>query len=77
MSHSSSGRLKNAALDLSNTVNQTLEGWRDSKSQEFQRQHIIPLLRSVETACQAMDEIAQVLSQMQRECSPPRDEMYN
>lgn len=73
MSHSASGRLKSAGLDLSNAVNQAAENWRDAKSEEFQKQRIVPLLRSVESACQAMDEMAQIVAQMQRECGPHRE----
>lgn len=73
MSHSASGRLKSAGLDLSNAVNQAAENWRDAKAEEFQKQRIVPLLRSVESACQAMDEMAQIVAQMQRECGPHRE----
>jgi hypothetical protein len=74
MSHSASGRLKSAALDLSNAVNHSLENWRDAKAEEFQKQRITPILRSVESACQAMDEMAQIVSQMQRDCGPLRED---
>lgn len=73
MSHSASGRLKSAGLDLANAVNQAAENWRDAKAEEFQKQRIVPLLRSVESACQAMDEMAQIVAQMQRECGPHRE----
>lgn len=74
MSHSASGRLKAAALDLADAMGRARETWRDAKAEEFQNQHVAPMLRSVDVACLAMDEIATIMSQMQRECGPPRDE---
>ena len=74
MSHSAAGRLKSAALDFSNVMNAAREHWQDQKAEDFERQRIAPILRSVETACLAMDEMAQIVAQMQRECGPIRDE---
>jgi hypothetical protein len=74
MSHSASGRLKSAALDFSSVLTAAREQWQDQKGEEFERRRMIPILRSVETACLAMDEMAQIVAQMQRECGPPRDE---
>jgi len=73
MSHSASGRLKSAGLELADALGRSRETWRDAKAEEFQNQHIQPMLRSVEVACLAMDEIATVFAQMKRECGPPRD----
>jgi hypothetical protein len=74
MSHSSAGRLKSAALDFSDVLTIAREHWQDQKAEEFQKQRIAPILRSVETACLAMDEMAQIVAQMQRECGPIREE---
>lgn len=74
MSHSASGRLKAAGLELADAMGRARETWRDTKAEDFQNQQIMPMLRSVEVACLAMDEIATVFAQMKRECGPPREE---
>ncbi|MCY2934547.1 MAG: hypothetical protein WCJ40_13095 [Planctomycetota bacterium] len=74
MSHSASGRLKSAALELAGTFEQSRETWRDAKAEEFEMQSIVPIKRSVEVACRAIDEFAVIMAQMQQECGPPRDE---
>jgi division protein CdvB (Snf7/Vps24/ESCRT-III family) len=74
MNHSASSRLKSASLELADTFGRARESWRDSKAEEFENQSVIPIMRSVEAACLAIDEITAIVSQMQRECGPPRDE---
>jgi hypothetical protein len=75
MSNSASGRLKSAALDLEAVMDQVMAVWRDGKAEEFQAQHILPLLRAVEVGGMAMDEIASIVGNMKRECGPPRDDI--
>lgn len=74
MSHSASGRLKSAGLDLENAFEQVMTVWRDAKAEEFRARHIVPMLRAVENGAMAMDEIAVIIGQMKRECGPPRDD---
>ncbi len=76
MSHSASGRLKSAALDLEVAMGRVREVWRDGKAEEFHERHIVPMLRNVEVGCLAMDEIASIVSQMKRECGPPGDGFF-
>jgi hypothetical protein len=75
MNHSASARLKSASLEMADKFGRARETWRDSKAEEFENQSIIPIMRSVEVACLAIDEITAIVSQMQRECGPQRDDM--
>lgn len=75
MSHSASGRLKSAALDLETAMDQVFTVWRDGKAREFQERQIVPMLRAVEVGGMAMDEIASIVGQMKRECGPPREDI--
>lgn len=76
MSHSASGRLKSAAIDLEASMGRVRDVWRDGKAQDFHERHIAPMLRSVEVGCLAMDEIASIVNQMKRECGPPGDGIF-
>lgn len=76
MSHSASGRLKSAAIDLESAISRVMDVWRDGKASEFHERHIVPILRDVEVSCLAMDEIATVVAQMRRECGPPDERIF-
>ena len=66
--HEGRGALARALKDLMIRWNETKSAWHDSVAEEFEEQHIAPLEREMRNATGAMDAMAQVLAQVNRDC---------
>jgi hypothetical protein len=57
-----------ATRELSRKWNDTKEHWRDSKSDEFEREYLADLLSDVERAMPILEELDRLISTVRREC---------
>ena len=62
------GQLARAMKDLMIRWGETKIAWKDVVSQEFEEQFLAPLERELRNATSAMDQAAQVLSQVRQDC---------
>jgi hypothetical protein len=62
------GQLARAMKDLMIRWGETKVAWKDAVSQEFEEQFLAPLQRELRNATSAMDQAAQVLSQVRQDC---------
>jgi hypothetical protein len=62
------GALARAMKDLMLRWADTKAVWRDAVAQEFAEQHLAPLEREIRNATSAMDTMAQILAQVNRDC---------
>lgn len=61
-------RLLASTKDLVVQWERTREHWRDSRSEEFERNHMAKLLPAVERAAGAIGELGNVLAKIRHEC---------
>jgi hypothetical protein len=62
------GNLNKGFKDLSLRWQATKQDWDDSVSEEFEKTYIEPVEMALRTAISAMDQVAQVLSRVDRDC---------
>ncbi len=61
-------QLVTATKDLMLNWEQTRQHWRDSRSDEFERNYLAGLLPAVERAAGAISELGVVLARIRHEC---------
>lgn len=62
-------KLNNATKDLLVKWEQTKAVWTDARAQAFEREFIEPLNPQVRAALSAMERLAGILAQAQRDCN--------
>jgi hypothetical protein len=62
------GNLNKGFKDLTLRWQATRQDWDDSVSEEFEKTYIEPIEMALRTAISAMDQVAQVLSRVDRDC---------
>ena len=69
MNVSTNGKVVLAATrELSRKWNDTKRHWRDSKTEEFERNYLAELFADVERAIPIMEELDKLISTVRREC---------
>lgn len=66
-------RLTRAAKRLRDQWLMTKEHWRDENSRTFERDHLDPLAPAITLTLAAVQRLAEVLEQAERECSEEED----
>ncbi|MGV3774629.1 MAG: hypothetical protein ACO1QB_17145 [Verrucomicrobiales bacterium] len=57
-----------ATRDLSNRWNTVKDEWRDVKAAEFEKQYLMELFASAESAAAMLDELDKIIEGARREC---------
>jgi hypothetical protein len=65
----SSARLQYSLKTLREHWNETTEQWDDKVSQDFEKNHLVPLEQLSNNAIRGIDEIAELISKIRRDCS--------
>jgi hypothetical protein len=65
----SRANLAKAMKELLFRWGETQTQWTDAMSENFEKNRLMPLEADLHTASQAMDQMAQVLSKVRRDCS--------
>jgi hypothetical protein len=61
-------QLAKAMKELRLRCSDATSGWTDSMSKEFEEKHLVLLEMDLKTALSAMDHMATLLQQIQRDC---------
>ncbi|MGN6505369.1 MAG: hypothetical protein ACTHM6_07385 [Tepidisphaeraceae bacterium] len=62
------GNLNKSMKDLLMRWSQTKQDWHDVVAVEFEKKYLEPLEQALRTAVSAMDQMAQTLSKIDRDC---------
>lgn len=68
--HEGRGQLAKAMKDLSQRWLEARGQWNDAQSKQFEEQHLMAIEADLRNAVGAMDQMASLLSQIQRDCRP-------
>lgn len=63
-------QLRDALDVLQRAWGDTREKWNDANSRDLEQNHLRPIARELAAAFPAIDQLAQVLAQAERECQP-------
>ena len=66
--HEGRGTLAKAMKELTLRWNDAKSAWNDSRTQEFEQDHLVPLQSDLKNAVSAMDHMAILLSQARHDC---------
>ncbi|GIW87445.1 MAG: hypothetical protein KatS3mg108_1769 [Isosphaeraceae bacterium] len=66
-------KLKHAIKTLREVWDGTESEWRDQVRQDIQEHELTPLLEKAQTALRAMDELADLLARIHRDCFDTSD----
>jgi hypothetical protein len=61
-------RLMALGKDLRVKWDQTKESWRDTKSQEFERHYLEPLLASMDKTVTVIDQLDKIITKVRSDC---------
>ncbi|HEY0009542.1 MAG TPA: hypothetical protein VGB55_12520 [Tepidisphaeraceae bacterium] len=66
--HEGRGNLNKGLKDLLMHWQNTRESWDDTVSEQFEKNYLEPLEQAIRSATTAMDQMAQVLGKIDRDC---------
>ncbi len=64
------GQLRDAIETLRHSWSETREHWHDDNSRHFEENHLRPLASDLASAFPAIDQLAAILAQAERDCGP-------
>ena len=68
MSRDGSAKLTHALKDVRMRWDDTKEQWKDSVRENFEKNHLSPMQDAAALAARGMDDLAEVMGRMKREC---------
>jgi len=71
--HSAASRLNHAIKTLLEHWDATSETWNDAVRKDYEERHVAPLESAVKVAMGGMQDIAEVLGKVRRDCSDRND----